>query len=456
MAALLRVGDTLALRLTAAIVAAMLVGAGLDFVFGRIAGSWAQRPFEQSGLPQASAEIVHILEVTEPSARPSLAAAASTTAFRVDWYPHQPLRPPALAAVLRSSRGWPHQDALARLGLPSRALVFRANDAAASEPGLHVRARTMPHAHFLLMQLRDGSWAGFTAYQREWGADARIQAVLLVILLLISALGVALIQARILAGPIQGFTRGIRRFGTDLRAAPVREIGPAELKNAIAAVNAMQVRIQGFVDERALLFATISHDLRTPLTRIRLRVERLSGPVRSDLLRNADEMAGMIETALAAYGDKTPDGEAPTLTDVAALVQLIADDWADQGVTVPVHNEGGGLVTAIVRPQALRRALDNIVDNAIRYAGQAEIRLCVEGPLVRIEVRDRGPGLPQAALERMFMPFQRLDDQGANPKGLGLGLASARQILRAHGGDVFANNRTGGGLSVTLCLPAAA
>ncbi len=449
----LRAWDGLAFRLSVCIASAMLIGAGLDFSLTHLAGPLSQPSFAQSGLPLTAAELVRVLETAPAAERPSLAGAASTPAFHIDWYPVQPLRPPAVAALRRTKLDRILQQALRKRELPNRALLFRGDAPAAFEPGLRTFGRGSPQAYFLLFQLRDGSWAGFTVLRSAWGADAPVKWALAAILLLGSAVGVALVQARLLTRPMRGFAAGIQRFALDLRAEPIREAGPSELKRVIAAVNAMQVRIQGFVEERSLLFATISHDLRTPLTRLRLRVERGDSALTGDLLRNIDEMAAMIDTALAVFTDKTAAAQAMTPTDVGALIRLVADDWADQGVDIPVRRVGQGLATAMARPPALRRAIDNVVDNAIRYAGAVEIVLRTGGDGLLIEVNDRGPGLPPQALEQIFQPFERWGGETANPGGMGLGLASARRILEGHGGGVGAANRPGGGLQVCLSLP---
>jgi signal transduction histidine kinase len=249
--------------------------------------------------------------------------------------------------------------------------------------------------------------------------------------------------------------RDIQRLGVDRQAAPVAENGPLELRRTISAVNAMQARIQAFIEARTLLLATISHDLRTPLTRMRLRSELTQdSTLGGGLSKDIDEMSAMVNSALSVFREDYADDEVPTLIDVGALVQVIIDQYDDKAITIPFKRAGVAL--AYGRPHALSRAVLNIIDNAVRHAGEVEAELSqIHGNLV-IDILDRGPGLPQEALEQVFRPFFRFDAQAGRPTdGFGLGLVSARSIALAHNGDVQALNRNGGGLHVSLRLPAA-
>ena len=184
------------------------------------------------------------------------------------------------------------------------------------------------------------------------------------------------------------------------------------MRIATAAVNAMQSRIQSFVQQRTLLLAAISHDLRTPLTRLRLRSEAATDPeLGRNLLRDIDDMTVMVDGALALFQDERADDEAATLIDMGALVRVVADDLADEGHDVAVQPHG--LCRALGRPGALKRAICNVVENALRYGGSVEVVVLSRNGAVLVEVCDRGPGLPAEALERVFQPFQRLDGSAA-------------------------------------------
>jgi signal transduction histidine kinase len=205
------------------------------------------------------------------------------------------------------------------------------------------------------------------------------------------------------------------------------------------------------------MFAAISHDLRTPLTRMRLRGEFIDDPdQQARLFRDVDEMQIMIAAVLTFLRDNAAD-EATTNLDLAELLRSIADDHADVGSDVTWR--GPRHVAFPGRPIGLRRAFGNLVDNAVKYGGQAAIELRCLDHEVRITITDRGPGIPTDRLDQVFAPFQRLEpSRNRNTGGMGLGLTSARAVLRAHGGDVTlsnvaAPNAKDGGLRATVVLP---
>lgn len=449
--------DSLVLRLMGAIAAALCLGALLSAGTARLAGRWAGPTLERSSLPPIAAQTVRVLQAAPAALRPELAWAASTPEFRVDWFANRPIGAAAVSALKPVGERAPHLlAAFRRLGLKPRSLlVFTARDAAARDVGTRIGGARYPHAYYMLVGLKDRSWLVFTVYGRVWGADSAIQLTSIAVLAFGSATLVATFYGRLLAQPIRAFTRGVNRFTDDIRAEPLAERGPSELRIATAAVNAMQSRIQSFLQQRTLLLATISHDLRTPLTRLRLRSEAASDPeFRRNLLRDIDEMTVMVDGALALFQDERADDEPTTLIDMGALVRVVADDLSDEGheVALTLH----GLFRARGRPWALTRAIRNVVENALRYGESVEIEVLSRSDAVFVEVCDRGPGLPSEALERVFQPFQRLDvSAGHTPSSVGLGLTSARSIMIQHAGSVTAQNRSGGGLKVVLRLPAA-
>jgi signal transduction histidine kinase len=228
--------------------------------------------------------------------------------------------------------------------------------------------------------------------------------------------------------------------------------GPEELQLAMLAFNTMQGQIQRFVAGQAAMFAAISHDLRTPLTRMRLRGEFIEDrEQQTRLFRDIDEMQAMVSAVLVFLRDNAAD-EATTNLDLAEVLRSIADDYADIGYNVvykgPQHLAFPG------RPICLHRAFENLVDNAVKYGERPTIGLHNAGSIVTITVTDTGPGIPVDALERVFAPFQRLDpSRNPNTSGMGLGLTSARAGFRAHGGDVCLSNTESGGLRATVTLP---
>ena len=202
------------------------------------------------------------------------------------------------------------------------------------------------------------------------------------------------------------------------------------------------------------MIGAISHDLRTPLTRLRLRLEMIdAGEVQRKMLAELDTMSAMIESTLAFARDDAKE-EPRALIDLSALVEGICLDAADAGE--PATFTGPRHVVISARPTALRRAICNLVDNAIKYGGSATVTLSVETDHAVMIVEDEGPGIPRSDRDRVFEPFYR-GDNSRNPDtgGVGLGLSVARSIVWEHGGDILLANRKGGGLSVRVALPTA-
>jgi signal transduction histidine kinase len=214
----------------------------------------------------------------------------------------------------------------------------------------------------------------------------------------------------------------------------------------------MQAQIQKFVDDRTTMLAAISHDLRTPLTRIRLRGEFVEdSEQRARLFRDVDDMQAMVDSALALFRDDF-QGEETTSFDFSEMLRTIADDYNDQGAGVSY--KGPQRVVFRGRPFALKRAFANLVDNAVKYGRMPELELCCSDQQFVVMVRDSGPGIPPEAVEQVFTPFFRLErSRNRGTGGAGLGLTSAQTVIRGHGGDIHLRNRPTGGLEVQVTLP---
>ncbi|GAB4180421.1 MAG: hypothetical protein OHK0024_19050 [Thalassobaculales bacterium] len=276
-------------------------------------------------------------------------------------------------------------------------------------------------------------------------------------------LALALAAARRIAGPLAALAAAAQRIGIDRRLPPVPEAGPLELRTIARAFNQMAERLRRFVDDRTLMLAAISHDLRTPLTRLRLKAEFIEDAgQRTAMLRDIAAMEAMIGDTLSfAAHDAHLERAVPT--DLAALAASVCDDMADLGRRArycgPRH------AVALCQPVGMKRALANLVENALRHGGGGAVVLLRRQPGgLRLMVADRGPGIPETELENVFKPFRRLDQargqaagggeaRGWAGGGSGLGLAVARNILRAHGGDVRLANRRRGGLVACVELP---
>ena len=265
---------------------------------------------------------------------------------------------------------------------------------------------------------------------------------------------IALLAAQRTARPFARLAAAADRFGRDVNAAPLPEAGSAEVRRASRAFNRMQERLRRVFEDRTMMLAAISHDLRTVLTRLKLRADFIEDEEqRAKAGSDLDEMDAMLKSSLAfARGEAA--SEPQRRLDVAALLQSICDTAADAGQSVAYH--GPDALSLEARPVALRRAFSNLVDNAVRYGGEADVGLVAEGDAVVATVADRGPGIPAALREQVFTPFYRMEaSRGRDTGGMGLGLSTARTLVRGHGGDVVLEDRAGGGLLVRVILPIA-
>ena len=302
--------------------------------------------------------------------------------------------------------------------------------------------------------LADGRWLN-VAVGPPPGAPAWGLAFVAVFLL--SALGiaaVAVVTGRRLARPMRGLANAAGRLGRGEAVDDLPEAGPAETRETVRAFNLMRARLDRYVRDRTAMLAAVSHDLRTPITSLRLHAEFVEdAETKAKILAALDEMQRMTGEALAFIREDARQEETRTV-DLHALVDSVAADLAELGHDIAVA-ESERLLAAC-RPAALRRALRNLLENAAAYGGRAAARIERDDKEVRIVVEDEGPGIPEDDLERVFEPFVRLEaSRSRDTGGSGLGLAIARGIVRAHGGDIRLENRAEGGLRATAALPEA-
>lgn len=252
--------------------------------------------------------------------------------------------------------------------------------------------------------------------------------------------------------PLRRLARAADALGRDLGGAPLAETGPREVRQAAHAFNTMQNRLASYLDDRLRILAAVSHDLKTPITRLKMRAELLSDMGQRDkILADLEEMQTMISATLDFLRGEARQ-EAGVPVDVNALLSALRDDFEALGGSVSISGQASWPLVA--RPQALKRCFANLIDNALRYGGEARL-IVMDGPLeLVLSIDDSGPGLPEADLERMFEPFRRGEASRCRATGgTGLGLAIARNLARAHGGEVTLANRPGGGLRATVQLP---
>jgi len=270
----------------------------------------------------------------------------------------------------------------------------------------------------------------------------------LLVLLLVLALYLA---ARNITRPLSELARAADSVGRDARPRQLRERGARELRDAARAFNTMQDRLHRYLDSRTRVLAAMSHDLKTPLTRLRLQVETLLEPdLQARIGRELDEMESMVRESLALFRG-LDDGETALPFDVNALLATLREEFTGMGAAVTVS--GAAREPFAGKPQALKRCLTNLVANAVTFGGQADIAVS-DGAELRIAVRDHGPGIPEAELERVFEPFYRLESsRNRDSGGTGLGLSIARDVAQAHGGSLTLHNVPAGGLEALLTLP---
>lgn len=259
--------------------------------------------------------------------------------------------------------------------------------------------------------------------------------------------------ARALAAPLSGFAKAAESFSLDRDGAALPERGPEEMRAVARAFNRMRERIRKLVDDRTRMLAAMGHDLRTPITRLRLRTEFIADTeLRGQILRDLDQMKSMTDGVLSFLRDGHAS-EAATTVDLASVLQTVCDQYADMGYAVAY--DGPQHFTLTARPDDLQRAIANLVDNAVRHAAHVTVRLSANQTYVTISVDDDGPGIPDDRKAAMLEAFVRgeeartMDDRA----GFGLGLSIARAIAEAHDGALTLHNREPHGLSARITLP---
>lgn len=305
----------------------------------------------------------------------------------------------------------------------------------------------------LAVQIREGFWLQ-TVYAKPdlitqspsgYSVSFGITALLLLL--------AAVMAARRVGRPLQRLTDSAERLGRGEEVELLPESGAEDIRRTTEAFNRMQSRIRRFVEDRTRMMAAISHDLRTPITSLRLRAEFIEdAEMREKIIATLDEMQAMTEAALT-FAREEATAEPTRTTDLDALIESLCADLAEMGWDVTCAD--GERVPWRGRPDGLRRALRNVIENAVRYGERARVSLVRSEEWLEIVVEDDGPGILEADFERVFAPFVRLENsRNRATGGVGLGLSIARSIARSHGGDVVLANR-GGGLRVTIRLPRA-
>jgi signal transduction histidine kinase len=309
------------------------------------------------------------------------------------------------------------------------------------------------HAHVPLLrvalQLDDGSWLNLEAPFVEDPQTLSGQSVALLTLAALLIVGLSIWAVRGLTRPLVTLAQAAERLGEDVHSPPLPESGARELRQAAHAFNAMQARLQQQVQDRLQMTAAISHDLRTPITRLRLRAEFVDDPEqRQKMLADLEHMETLISSTLA-FASEDSQREPVVDVDLVSLVEDLCD--GRPGASLDLAESRTQRISCRCRPTAMRRCIGNVIDNALKYGRVARVAITASDATVSIHVADDGPGIPDIDHERVFAPYARLEtSRNSETGGAGLGLAIARTIARAHGGDVRLHNLPGHGLEVII------
>ncbi|KQP94520.1 sensor histidine kinase [Methylorubrum extorquens] len=298
--------------------------------------------------------------------------------------------------------------------------------------------------------LSDGSALTIVVQPAHWPVASWLPVALAVQLLVL--VGCVWLAVRLAVWPLTRFAQAADALEPGQPATRFAEAGPDEVARAARALNAMQERVARHLDERVRILAAISHDLQTPITRMRLRVETgVEGPEQDRILGDLEAIEALVREGIAYARSVHGDVEPPARLDLRAFLESIVFDYQDTGRDVAVAALPD--VTIVTRPQALRRILTNLIDNSIRYAGRAELDLRIADGSISIAVLDRGPGIPADKLDAVLLPFVRLErSRSRETGGTGLGLAIADQLASAIGGRLTLSNRPSGGLKAVVTL----
>ena len=320
-------------------------------------------------------------------------------------------------------------------------------------PRWRMHAMMMGLRNFVVqVRLHDGAVVTFQQILPEEIIAWPTRLLLILLVLLVSVAVLAALAVRALTRPLAVLAAAAGELGRDIRRPPLDEKGPLEVQRAARAFNTMQERLIRYIEDRNRILAAISHDLKTPITRLRLRTELLDdAPLKEKFLLDLDDMQRMAQASLDFLrGGEDSEPIAPM--DLNALLESLQEDAEDVGHAVSIS--GAASQPLRCRPLALKRCLTNLVDNALKYGQSAEIAVADTATRLRLIVRDHGPGIPAAELERVFEPFYRLEgSRSRDTGGTGLGLSIARNIARAHGGELSLRNHPQGGLEAVLELP---
>lgn len=330
---------------------------------------------------------------------------------------------------------------------------WRLGQHAANTPGLarntHLQKKT---AFTVETRLQDGTVVSFDVFPSGETFPLPRRLLFNLLILLAAVIVLSLLAVRLATRPLNTLASAAEKLGKDINSPPLIETGPTEVRRAAHAFNTMQSRLASYIQDRTRILAAMSHDLKTPITRLRLRAELLEDDDhRARFVKDLEEMESMVTATLDFMrGVDNPEPVQPM--DIMALLESLQADAAEIGQQVSL--EGVAARPYPCKPAALKRCLSNLIDNAVKYGKNATIIVDDHDKQLQIHILDNGHGIPEAELERVFEPFYRLESsRSRDTGGTGLGLGIARNIAQMHGGDLLLRNRSCGGLEAILTLP---
>ncbi len=445
----------LALILLSGLLLAQLISTLLQFQ------DRGQRLFQASGMQSAEriAEIVRLLDGENESERQRLIIILNVPPLNVSlttpvWPAPQAFRADSPSAQFRArlqnllDKRYP-----LKVVVSDKPLASSRHDNGTRMMHMEHMGMTAPEALIFLaqVQLSDGAWVTFEnrindeIFTNSTSLLINLGALIIIVLL------VSLIAVRVATRPLTLLAQQADKLGSDINQPPLPETGPTEMRHARHAFNTMQSRLQRFIEDRSRLLTAISHDLKTPITRMRLRAEMLDDDEqRKNFTRNLDEMQAITSETLDFLRADDANENLQAI-DVCALLETIKEDAMEIGQNVVI--ESCQLTPYPARPLALKRCLVNLIENAIKYAGSATITASETDTTVSINISDSGPGIPEQQLDAVFEPFFRVEtSRSRDTGGTGLGLSIARNIALSHGGEIQLVNRKEGGLAAILSL----
>jgi signal transduction histidine kinase len=422
-------------RILAILLLTMLIEFGVSTLLYERATQFSIRDDEARRLAEHLVISRRLVEERPARSRPAMAAELSTDRYAVQWAAQRAFPPadPQAEATRRQILTWEPSLASSelrlRLVLPGKSSVVAGG-----------------------LRLDDHSWLEFRTLEpvaKRSGASQRI------LLALVPAMALMLLGGMLVRRTLQPLRRladAADRLGTPGGATHVEEDGPAEVRRVVDAFNRMQARIQRLITDRTDALAAVGHDLRTPLARLRLRSDRIEdAELRGAIADDLEEMDAMVASVLAFLGGDG-DPEPAKRIDLAVLCATLVDDATDRGHDVTYH--GPDHCEATIRPLGMKRALGNLIDNALHYGTVVTVLLSDTAGSIRVRVEDNGPGIPPDKLAAVVEPFVRLDTaRHRDTRGFGLGLAIVTQALVAEGGKLRLTNREEGGLCAEIVLP---